>query len=120
MLDDAKELPSCLIISLRTLWERYLNTESQITALEKSRNALVKQLDPCKRLTQLEGVGDVCAAKLYASLGDGSGFKNGRDASVYIGLTPKQYSSGGKTHMMGINKHGGDHGRPNCNLEAGK
>jgi transposase len=45
---------------------------------------------------------------LYASLGDGREFKNGRNASVYIGLTPKQHSSGGKVCMIGIDKHGGN------------
>ena len=41
-------------------------------------------------------------------MGDGSEFKNGRQASVYIGLTPKQYSSGGKVYMMGIGKLSGN------------
>jgi len=109
VLDDIESgLPHCLKASLRVLWDRYKSTELQISELEKTRSGLVKQLDPCKRLLALEGVGDVCAAKLYASLGDGKAFKNGRDASVYIGLTPKQHSSGGKTFMMGINKGGGD------------
>ena len=70
--------------------------------------ALVKQLEPCKRLMALEGIGEVCAAMLYASMGDGREFKNGRQASVYIGLTPKQYSSGGKIIMLGIDKRGGN------------
>ena len=56
----------------------------------------------------LESVGEVCAAMLYANIGDGKEFKNGRAASACIGLTPKQHSSGGKTHMMGINKKGGN------------
>ena len=106
--DTETKLPTCLKSTLRILWDRYKDTELEISKLEKTRNSLVRQLEPCKRLTQLDGVGDVCAAKLYASLGDGSGFKNGRAASVYVGVTPKQHSSGGKTHMMGINKHGGD------------
>jgi len=56
----------------------------------------------------LEGVGEVGAALLYTSLGDGSEFKNGRHASVYVGVTPKQHSSGGKTFMVGIDKNGGN------------
>jgi len=68
----------------------------------------VKQLEPCKRLMALEGIGEVCASMLYASIGDGREFKNGRQASVYIGLTPKQYSSGGKIIMLGIDKRGGN------------
>jgi hypothetical protein len=38
----------------------------------------------CQRLTKLEGIGPICAAGLVSSLGDGSGFKNGRGASAYI------------------------------------
>lgn len=104
---DAR-LPVSLKGLLRTLWDRYQLTLAQLSSAEKARAALVKQLEPCKRLLDLEGVGPVCAARLYASLGDGRDFKKGRDASVYVGLTPKQHSSGGKTFMVGINKSGGD------------
>jgi len=56
----------------------------------------------------LESVGEVCASMLYASIGDGREFKNGRQAAVYIGVTPKQYRSGGQVIMLGIDKKGGD------------
>lgn len=101
-------LPTCLKNTLKLLWERYQLTMVQLKETEKYRAALVKQLEPCKRLMALEGIGEVCASMLYASMGDGKEFKNGRQASVYIGLTPKQYSSGGKVIMLGIDKKGGD------------
>ena len=105
--DDAR-LPSCLKETLRLLWERYQLTTDQLKVAERFKHALVKQLEPCKRLLDLEGVGNVCASLLYANIGDGKAFRNGRHASVYIGLTPQQYSSGGKTYMKGINKQGGN------------
>ena len=105
---DDTRLPDCLKNTLKLLWERYQLTVTQLKETEQYRAALVKQLEPCKRLMKLEGIGPVCAAMLYASIGDGREFKNGRQASVYIGLTPKQYSSGGKVHMMGIDKRGGN------------
>jgi transposase len=109
VLDDLDtRLPQCLKNTLKTLWERYQLTVVQLKETEKYRAALVKQLAPCKRLMELEGIGEVCAAMLYASMGDGREFKNGRQASVYIGLTPKQYSSGGKIIMLGIDKRGGN------------
>lgn len=101
-------LPLCLKNTLRLLWERYQLTVTQLKETEQHKAALVKQLEPCKRLMDLEGIGTVCASMLYANIGDGREFKNGRDASVYIGLTPKQHSSGGKTYMRGINKQGGN------------
>jgi transposase len=109
VLDDLDtRLPQCLKNTLKTLWERYQLTVVQLKETERYRAALVKQLAPCKRLMELEGIGEVCAAMLYASMGDGREFKNGRQASVYIGLTPKQYSSGGKIIMLGIDKRGGN------------
>jgi len=109
VLDDADtRLPQCLKNTLQLLWERYKLTVAQLKEAEKFRAALVHQLEPCKRLMDLEGIGNVCAAMLYTSIGDGKEFKNGRQASVYIGLTPKQHSSGGKTYMRGIDKQGGN------------
>ena len=105
---DDKRLPVSLKGTLSLLWERYKQTEEQLKQAEKEKAALVKQLEPCKRLLDLEGVGVVCASLLYASIGNGESFKNGRDASVYVGVTPKQHSSGGKTYMTGIDKKGGD------------
>jgi transposase len=107
-LDINTELPDCLVPALRTMWERYTQTLVQITQLKKQRNALMKQSEPCLRLTELEGVGEVCATMLFVNLGDGKGFKNGRQASAYVGVTPKQYSSGGKVTMRGIDKAGGN------------
>jgi transposase len=100
-------LPDCLKNTLRVLWERYQLTIEQFKEMEKYKSDLVKQLEPCRRLIKLEGVGAVCASMLYTSIGDGKEFKNGRQASAYIGLTPKQHSSGGKTYLKGIDKQGG-------------
>jgi len=101
-------LPVCLKDTLKLLWERYQITLTQLKETKAAKAALVKQVEPCKRLLALESVGEVCAAMLYANIGDGRDFKNGRQASACIGLTPKQHSSGGKTHMMGIDKKGGN------------
>lgn len=106
--------PECNKISpsikgvLATLWAQYLSVEAHFDDVSEQLRQHIAQSEPCKRLMALEGVGEIGAAGLYASLGDGSGFKNGRQASVYIGVTPKQHSSGGKVVMLGIDKHGGD------------
>lgn len=106
--DHDTRLPACLKSTLGVLWARYQLTIEQLKEVEENKAAFVKQLEPCKRLLDLEGVGNVFASMLYVSIGNGREFKNGRDASVYVGLTPKQYSSGGKTYMMGIDKYGGN------------
>jgi transposase len=65
---------------------------------------LVQQHPVCRRLTALEGIGPVCSVLLYATLGTGEAFANGRQFSAYLGLTPKQFSSGGKVNLVGISK----------------
>jgi transposase len=106
--DEVQGLPISLKPPLQTMWDRYQETLEQINAVEKQRTLLVNDSEPCQRLKALEGVGEVCAAMLFANLGDGKGFKNGRQASAYVGVTPKQFSSGGKVSMRGIDKVGGN------------
>lgn len=105
--EENNALPTCLISTLHQLWAQYLNLKDEFTKLEKAKNSIVRQLNPCKQLMALEGVAEVCAGMLYSSIGNGKQFKNGREASAFVGLTPKQYSSGGKVFMMGIDKKGG-------------
>ncbi|GAB6852528.1 hypothetical protein JCM10599A_63320 [Paraburkholderia kururiensis] len=59
-----------------------------------------------KRLMQLLGIGPTTASALLASIGAGHDFKNGRQVAAWIGLTPGQYSSGGKARLGSITKAG--------------
>jgi transposase len=103
---DSTALPSILKQTIIHLWEHYLTTVAQLKKLSQLLSNLVKQHEPSRRLMALEGVGEISAAGLIASLGDGSAYKNGRNAAVYVGATPKQHSSGGKVKMIGISKNG--------------
>ena len=105
---DAEQLPLPAKQLLTTLWQQYSTLTDNHKQATKQLELLTKQYEPCKRLMKLEGVGEISAAALVNCLGDGKGFKNGRAAAVYAGVTPKQASSGGKTIMLGIDKHGGD------------
>jgi transposase len=106
-LDEAYLLPECLRSTVNQLWVTYLHLKAELAQLIKTKNGLVRQLQPCKALMDLEGVAEVCAGMLYSSIGDGKQFKSGREASAFIGLTPKQHSSGGKVFMTGIDRAGG-------------
>ena len=59
-----------------------------------------------QRLVAIPGVGWLTATVLSAVVGDGSAFRNGRQLAAYLGLVPRQHSSGGKVHMLGISKRG--------------
>ena len=108
LASDNDTLPPIVKRLLSTLQAQWLETEKHHKAADKLLLQQVKVSEPCKRLMALEGVAEIGAAGPFCSHGDGKGFKNGRQAAVYIGATPKQHSSGGKTIMVGIDKKGGD------------
>lgn len=102
--DGENELPDSYRATLNILYVRLLNLRDDIQLMDKQIDIQIKQHEPCSRLMALEGVGPISAILLYASLGTGEAFKNGREYSAYLGLTPKQYSSGGKVNLVGISK----------------
>lgn len=109
LLDDSDtSLPPAIKAILVVLWEQYCVLEQHKKTLTQQVERAANDSEQCQRLIKVEGIGKIGAVGLVSSLGDGRGFKNGRHASVYIGATPKQFSSGGKVVMAGINKHGGD------------
>lgn len=95
---------------LRRLGLMYLD---QMKALQQWLNAInieiaeiFKRNEVCQRLATVPGVGPVIATALVSSVGDPSQFRNGRQFAAWLGLTPKQRSSGGKTRLGGITKRG--------------
>jgi len=67
---------------------------------------VVKANDSCKRLKTIPGIGDITSSALVATIGDAKNFKKGRCFSAFLGLVPKQSSSGEKTRLLGISKRG--------------
>jgi transposase len=67
---------------------------------------MAKQNETCQRLMTIKGVGALTATGIVASIGDAKVFKNGREMSAFLGLVPKQRSSGGKQTLLGISKRG--------------
>jgi transposase len=102
--DGESELPDLYRPVLDLMFTRLCVLENDIKSLDQQIKALVKQNVACHELTSIEGVGPISAILLYATLGSGEAFKSGREFSAYLGLTPKQYSSGGKTNLVGLSK----------------
>jgi len=93
--------------------EMFSEQRDEINRVHDRINELTKRIEhysqtvsPCKSLTAIRGVGPIGAALLYVMLGDGKSFDNGRQAAASVGLTPKQYSTGGKVTMYGIGRRG--------------
>lgn len=79
--------------------KRLKSCDTQV--LNETQNNVV-----CQRLQTIPGVGPVTATAIYAAVGDGKDFSNGRHFSAWCGLVPKQHSSGGKDNLLGISKRG--------------
>jgi len=106
ILEDAEnDLPMPLRMQLIESWEYYLELQARLKTAEQARDQVTEHHEFCQQLQQLQGVGPVNSLGLYLTLGDrGSSFGNGREAAACIGLTPKQYSTGGEVTMLGISK----------------
>ena len=99
-------LTLCFKQLLQGLWDDLCLLEQRLRELDK-QIADYAQKDPvAKRLQQMRGVGPLIATALVATIGDGKQYRKGRDMAAALGLTPKQYSSGGKERLLGISKRG--------------
>ena len=81
-------------------------SEQRIAAITRRIESAAKDDERCARLMEVPGVGPQTSSALVAMVGNAREFKSGRALSAYLGLTPRQHSSGGKTVMLGISKHG--------------
>mgnify|MGYP001593724351 CR=1 FL=1 len=78
----------------------------QQALLDREIEHIAKTDERCRRLQKIEGVGPITATALVASIGNARNFKNGRQLSAFLGLVPRQHSSGGASKLLGISKRG--------------
>jgi len=78
--------------------------EEKIQAIDEQISAVFEASEPCRRIAAVEGIGPLIATALVAAICDGKTFKNGRQFAAWLGLVPRQHSSGGKTQLLGISK----------------
>jgi transposase len=97
--EAARACLAALGVQLRTLKAQILEFDRRIMVWHRSN-------ETSKRLDAIPGVGHMLATALVASIGDPKVFRSGRDFSAWIGLVPKQYSSGGKEKLGSISKQG--------------
>ena len=92
-----------LVEDLRKEWSAL---DERIKAYDEEFAAMTRTDAQARRLASIPGVGVINATALLAAVGDGSAFAKGRDLASWLGLTPRQHSTGGKTKMLGISKRG--------------
>ncbi len=107
ILDENKGKMSEFIIStINNLHTHLVNLENQIAIFDDKIKEVAKNNESCQLLATIPGVGILGSTILAAMLGNGAPFKNDRHFAAYLGLTPKQHSSGGKERLLGISKAG--------------
>jgi transposase len=107
VLEDAtNELTALTRRLISSLYDELLSLEEKIAALDEQIVVIHRASEPCQRIAAVEGIGPLTATALVAAISDGKAFKNGRQFAAWLGLVPKQHSSGGKTRLLGISKRG--------------
>ena len=99
-------LPEVAHEALGTLVEQLRMVQVQINGLEKKLMAWHRASEASQRLETIPGVGVITATALVATIGDASQFHSGRQLAAWLGLVPKQHSSGGKERLGRISKRG--------------
>ena len=107
ILEDAENgLPGAFRELLHTLKGHLTELHRQVEALTQQIEAVHRANPQSHRLAQIPGIGPLIATTLLAAIGDIHAFANGRQLAAWLGLVPKQSSSGGKLRLQGISKRG--------------
>lgn len=107
MLEDASnDLCGLARLVIEEAYGQWKNLDERIEWCNERINAHVKDDAQAKAAKELVGVGPVTASAVVATVGDFHQFKNGAQFGAWLGLTPRQNSSGGKSSLSGIPKHG--------------
>ncbi len=80
--------------------------DDRIKLADKKIKQLASENPICQRLMGMPGIGPMIATAFVSAVGDANSFKNGRELSAWLGLVPRQYSTGGKQRLLGISKRG--------------
>lgn len=89
-----------------SLYAELLSLQEKIDAINEQIEHVYQSSEPCQRIAAVEGIGPLTATALVAAMSDGKAFKNGRQFAAWLGLVPRQHSSGGKARLFGISKRG--------------
>lgn len=107
ILEDGENgLPGVFRQLLQRLGEHLQELDRQVTELERQIQGWHRENAASRNLAAIPGIGPITASALVASIGDAGNFDNGRQLAAWLGLVPRQHSSGGKPTLLGISKRG--------------
>jgi transposase len=107
VIEDAEQnLRPLLRWLLDRLWQEWKQTEIDIKAITDEIERISNDDARCLRLRQIPGFGPLVSTATVAAIGNGAAFRRGRDFAAWVGVVPRQYSTGGKQRLYGISKRG--------------
>jgi transposase len=88
------------------LYDEFLNLEKRLAYDDEKLAAIGRAHPECQRLQTIPGIGPISATAILVAISDASQFKNGRQFAAWLGLVPREHSTGGKPRLLGISKRG--------------
>jgi transposase len=104
--DGGHDLPGSFQQLIVRLVAHFKELDQQVDELEGQIKQWHRKNEASCKLAEIPGIGPITASALVASVGDGKAFKNGRQLAAWLGLVPRQHSTGGKPTLQGISKRG--------------
>lgn len=106
LADESNDLTSAMRRILASTFDGLRQLELRIAEVNREIEAITSQSDTARRLMTIPGIGPLAATALLAAAGSARQFKKARDMAAWLGLVPREYSTGGKTKLLGISKRG--------------
>ena len=107
-LSDGEQLPPRVRLVLRQIRDQITLLDAQLCATDAEIRAHARQNESVRRVQAISGVGPVTASALVSTVACAHDFRNGRQMAAWLGLVPRQWSSGGKERLGRITNHGDD------------
>ena len=104
--DESNELTTASREFMSDLYNELVEIEGKLKNLEKKVKQICRQNEDCQRIMKIPGVGELTATAIISAVPNPDVFRNGRHMSAWLGLVPRQHSSGDKMILLGISKRG--------------
>lgn len=107
VIEDAEQnLTPRLRWLLQQMWQEWQQLEVGVEAISDQLEAISQQDGLCRQLRKVPGFGPLVATATVAAIGNGAAFRRGRDFAAWLGIVPRQHSTGGRQQLFGISKRG--------------
>ena len=107
VIEDAAQNLSPRLRWLRDrLWQEWKQIEIDVQVIREEIERISNEDVRCRQLRQIPGFGPLDSTATVAAIGNGAAFRRGRDFAAWLGVVPRQYSTGGKQKLLGISKRG--------------